>query len=106
MREQGHLLRDAAKGLQYACSGDGERGAFIIYRKRPVISPSLFRGSTMEIQLAFGNVFHILFCAGTFAGLPPPSDRYLRILGHLFYWSVEYNTYVTIYVQYMYHLSY
>jgi len=63
---EGHLLRDEAKGLQYEHSGGRERGAFIIYRKRPVISPSLFRGSTMEIQLALGNVFHILFCAGTF----------------------------------------
>jgi len=68
---RGHLLRDAAKGLQYAHSGGGERGTFIIYRKRPVISPSLFRGLTMEIQLALGNVFHILFCAGTFPDLSP-----------------------------------
>lgn len=61
---RGHLNRP--KGfLRTSVSGVW---AFIIYRKRPVISPSLSRcsGATMEIQLARGNVFHnILFYRAT-----------------------------------------
>lgn len=72
MRVRGHLLRDAAKGLQ--CMGAAVTASVHYLQEASGNFALLVRGSTMEIQLAFGNVFHILFCAGTFAG-PPTALR-------------------------------
>jgi hypothetical protein len=66
---------------------------FIIYRKRPVISPSLFRSSTMEIQLALGNVFHILFYRPTPSHVADTSGQRTR-LSSLVIYGDRYEGYV------------
>lgn len=56
-----------------------ETGLFIIYRKRPVISPSLFRSSTMEIQLALWKMFFISCFTDQSLPVRTPPPRWWRL---------------------------